>query len=638
MPSGLATNPTPEMVTDFLEKTANQLSSIQFNMISLGDDLLERRIKEAASDVGSDVGTFSRRLGELFAFWAEYIQGQELQLRLLFPNIVREREAQRVELVGQVQALTARLSAAEAAVPSNDSVLMEHITGIAAKVSSLADQWHKGQGHPPPANGIFASIHAPSSDERPAGGKGKKHPATPAIFGEEQPAKRQASVTEAQRVQDPYAIPRDWDWEKISAISSLMKVCKGRIPPESALAIANTFEFRLKGTPAHPTPVPQGSYAAAAAAPAASAGPPSGSPASPAKPHASAQAKVKAPVVHVPAPKDHTKLLRVVFSSAIANLAHRRSEPDVREWARETLARYGEEANEVCGLHWHEGGVHVDIRFQTRPTVAARDYLSQGLDWLANTQGSSRSATIDFYTPITRLAVRALRTHNAATQQELSAEGIIAAIKQENPWIAECVLTHIQSPKPFWIDPRGGSGTFVFAAYDNRNSSVSAGWCKRKLRVLGVDHTLCRHDITVRIPLCDKCWHWQHSGSTCKGGKLFCAKCSLPHLEADHPRYCVHADCQRTRLETLEARTSCDHVYCANCDSTKHAPSSRECPYSKHAGERDGKQWFDKNPPKFSAHDILKRGRTYDGKTAVDVEKRRRLSGDGPADDVAMGA
>ncbi|KAI0688238.1 hypothetical protein BC835DRAFT_1419348 [Cytidiella melzeri] len=636
MPSSLATNPTPEMVTDFLEKTANQLSSIQFNMISLGDDLLERRIKEAASDVGSDVGTFSRRLGELFAFWAEYIQGQELQLRLLFPNIVREREAQRVELVNQVQALTARLSAAEAALPSNDSILMEHITGIAAKVSSLADQWHKGQSLPPQTNGSFASIHAPGSDERQAGGKSKKRPATPAIFGDEQPAKRQASATEAQRVQDPYAVPRDWDWEKINAISPLMKVCKGRIPPESALAITKAFEFRLRSTTAHPTTVPTESYASAAAAPGTPAGQPQGPSTSPAKSKPPPPPKPKAPVVHVPAPKDQTKLLRVVFSSAITNLSHRRSEVDVRGWVRETFARHGDEANEVCGLHWHEGGVHVDIRFQTRPTVAARDHLGQGLDWLANTQGSARTATIDFYTPITRLEVRALRTHNPATQQELSAEDIISAIKQENAWISECVLTHIQSPRPFWIDSRGGSGTFVFAVYDNRDGSVSAGWCKRRLRVLGGEHVLCRHDLTTRVPLCDKCWHWQHPGSMCKSGKLFCAKCSLPHLEVDHPRYCVHPECQRTRLETLEVRTNCSHVYCANCDSTDHAPSSRECPFSKHAGERDAKRWFEKNPPKFSAHDLLKRGRSYDGEVAVDVEKRRRLSGDRPADDQEM--
>ncbi|KAI0694258.1 hypothetical protein BC835DRAFT_1306358 [Cytidiella melzeri] len=219
MPSILAPNPTPKMVTDFLEKTANQLSSIQFNMIALGNDLLECRIKEAASDVGSDAGTFSQCLGKLFAFWAEYIQGQELQLRLLFPNIVQEREAHR-------------------------------------------------------------------------------------------PAKQQALATKAQRVQDPYTVPHDWDWEKINAISSLMKVCKGRIPPELALAITKAFEFCLKSTPAHPTTVLTESYALAAAAPGTSAGQPQGPSTSPAKSKPPPPLKPKAPVVHVPALKDQTKLLR----------------------------------------------------------------------------------------------------------------------------------------------------------------------------------------------------------------------------------------------------------------------------------------------------------------------------------------
>ncbi|KAI0696354.1 hypothetical protein BC835DRAFT_1414333 [Cytidiella melzeri] len=378
-----------------------------------------------------------------------------------------------------------RVETAEAAVPSNNSVLMEHITGISAKVLLLVDQWHKGQAPPPQPNRIFASIHAPHSDEKQAGGKSKKMafqlrltdsgittahsslpldvlntfgwlykkcPAAPAIFGEEQPAKWQASTNEAQQVQDPYAIPRDWDWDKISAISPLMKGHSGR-----------------------PCLIPTRLYATATAAPANPAGQPQGPPNPAAKATPPAQTKPKAPVVHVPAPKDSTKLLQVAFSTAVSNLTHQQNELDVREWAWGILAHYGEEANNVFGLHWHDGGVHVDIRFQTRPTVASCNYLGQELEWFANIQGSARTATIDFYNPITQLAGGALRTHNAATQQELSIESIISTINQENPWISECVLTHIQSPKPFWIDPRGGSGTFVFTVYNNRDGSPVNG-------------------------------------------------------------------------------------------------------------------------------------------------------------------
>ncbi|KIP01609.1 hypothetical protein PHLGIDRAFT_80349 [Phlebiopsis gigantea 11061_1 CR5-6] len=198
---------------------------------------------------------------------------------------------------------------------------------------------------------------------------------------------------------------------------------------------------------------------------------------------------------------------------------------------------------------------------------------------------------------------------------------------QENPWIAGSVLSHIQSPKPFWVDPRGGSGTFVFSVYDNRDGSVTAGWCKRKLVIGGVEHVLSRFDVSPRVPLCDRCWHWQHPGGGCRLNKLFCSKCSLPHVDADHSRFCVHPDCQAERLATLSAHTACDHVYCANCDSVDHAPSSRECPFSRHAGDRDPKQWFSKNPAKFSATEMLGRGKQYDGAVAVEVEKRRRQSG-----------
>lgn len=195
------------------------------------------------------------------------------------------------------------------------------------------------------------------------------------------------------------------------------------------------------------------------------------------------------------------------------------------------------------------------------------------------------------------------------------------------------MILSIQSPKPFWMNTQGGSGTFIFSVYDSRDGSATAGWCKKKLRVFGIEHTISRHDLTPRIPLCDRCWHWQHTGGACRQSKLFCPKCSLPHVEADHPRFCVHPDCQKARIETLKARTSCTHVYCANCDSSEHAPSARECPFNRHANDRDAKSWFSKNPPKFSANEMHQQGKVYDGKVAVEVESRRLLSEGVPGND-----
>ncbi|KAI0762066.1 hypothetical protein BC629DRAFT_1738157 [Irpex lacteus] len=514
--------------------------------------------------------------------------------------------------------------------PSTDPALMEYLSGIAAKVTTL---YNKSTVRPTQGAGLGASMHAPAPTDTNSGGKGKKRPA---IFGEAPPPpKRQASEGETQRVQDIFAIPRDWnsDWTKISMISPLMKVCKGRIPPESALAIAMAFEFRPRNSAndnavaANPTPLTEAGRVPC---------PPQAAPVP--NSVAAPKPKPKAPVVHVPAPKDPTKLLRVVFSSAVSNIAHRREEKDVRDWIRDRLQRIGEEPNEVTTIRWHEGGVHLDIRFQVRPTVATRDHLNQESSWFANTYGTSRTATVDFYAPITRLAIKALRTENEATHEEFSTESIIAAIAQENTWITEHLLTAIQSPKPHWLNTHGGSGTFVFSVYDNRDGSASAGWCKKKLRVFGFEHTIQRHDVTPRVPLCDRCWHWQHPGTSCKQPKLFCAMCSLPHLTTDHPRFCIHPDCKKARLETLEVRTDCKHVYCANCDSMEHTPSSRDCPFSCHAGDKDAKQWFSKNQAKFSAQEMHQRGRAYDGKVAVDVEKRRRQSEGEPADDAEMHA
>ncbi|EKM48516.1 uncharacterized protein PHACADRAFT_108819 [Phanerochaete carnosa HHB-10118-sp] len=252
--------------------------------------------------------------------------------------------------------------------------------------------------------------------------------------------------------------------------------------------------------------------------------------------------------------------------------------------------------------------------------------------------GTARSATVDFYTPVTRIAVKALRTRRPGTDLELASEDIISAIAQENAWVAGQLLQHNQSPRPFWMDATGGSGTFVFAAYDNRDGTVSEGWCKKRLRVFGVEHSIQRHDTTPRVPLCDRCWHWEHTGGSCRAAKLFCSRCSLPHVDVDHARFCVHPDCQQARLDTLVVRTSCSHVYCASCDSVDHAPSSRECPYSRRAGDRDAKKWFSRHPAAFSAQDMRQRGKMYDGEVAVETEKQHRQAQAGvpePDDDMS---
>ncbi|KAI0783905.1 hypothetical protein BC629DRAFT_1594035 [Irpex lacteus] len=602
------------------------------------ESALKDFVNVSASDANSVTTAFSCALGSLFNTWAGLVQAHDGQLQVLLPPSLQQAK----DAIERADKLQERLTYVESInlKPSTDPALMEYLSGIAAKVTTL---YNKSTERPTQGAGLGASMHAPAPTDTNSGGKGKKRPA---IFGEAPPPpKRQASEGETQRVQDIFAIPRDWnsDWTKISMISPLMKVCKGRIPPESALAIAMAFEFRPRNSAndnavaANPTPL---TYAATAL------GGPEKQAAFPAPPQAAPvpnsvaapKPKPKAPVVHVPAPKDPTKLLRVVFSSAVSNIAHRREEKDVRDWIRDRLQRIGEEPNEVTTIRWHEGGVHLDIRFQVRPTVATRDHLNQESSWFANTYGTSRTATVDFYAPITRLAIKALRTENEATHEEFSTESIIAAIAQENTWITEHLLTAIQSPKPHWLNTHGGSGTFVFSVYDNRDGSASAGWCKKKLRVFGFEHTIQRHDVTPRVPLCDRCWHWQHPGTSCKQPKLFCAMCSLPHLTTDHPRFCIHPDCKKARLETLEVRTDCKHVYCANCDSMEHAPSSRDCPFSRHAGDKDAKQWFSKNQAKFSAQEMHQRGRAYDGKVAVDVEKRRRQSEGEPADDAEMHA
>lgn len=597
-------------------------------------------VNASAPDANSVTTAFSHALGGLFNTWAGLVQAHDGQLQALLPPSLQQAKA----AIERADKLQERLTYVEGINlrPSTDPALMEYLSGIAAKVTTL---YNKSTEKPAQSAGLGASMHAPAAVDINTGGKGRKRPA---IFGEAPPPpKRQASDGEAQRVQDIFAIPREWssDWAKIAMISPLMKVCKGKIPPESALAIATAFEFRPRSpaqannSVAGATPAPvtfaattgmQGSSERQAAFPV----PPQPAPNTVATP----KPKPKAPVVHVPAPKDPTKLLRVVFSSAVSNVAHRREEKDIQTWIRDRLQRIGEEPNEVVGIRWHEGGVHLDIRFQVRPTVATRDHLNQESSWFANTYGTSRSATVDFYAPITRLAIKALRTVNEATQEEFSTESIVAAIAQENTWITEHLLTAIQSPKPHWLNTHGGSGTFVFSVYDNKDGSASAGWCKKKLRVFGFDHTIERHDVTPRIPLCDRCWHWQHPGSSCKQSKLFCAKCSLPHLTTDHPRFCIHPDCKSARIETLEVRTNCEHVYCANCDTMEHAPSSRDCPFSRRAGDKDAKQWFTKNQAKFSAQEMHQRGRSYDGKVAVDVEKRRRESEGVPVTDAEMHA
>ncbi|EKM56354.1 uncharacterized protein PHACADRAFT_193971 [Phanerochaete carnosa HHB-10118-sp] len=528
--------------------------------------------------------------------------------------------------------LKGRLLSTHSMKPSDNLALMEQLSGIAAKVSSLTNKCQKAldaPAHPP--MGLQGSLHA-SARTALEQNRGKK---CPAIFlsdppaPSELPAKRQATDGESQRVQDPHAILRDWKWGKIAAIGPLMDACKGCMPPESALALTKIFEFRPRKSgppPGVPTPA---TYAATTSGQLQTGGtqPPSARPPTPAPTKAASaqpKPKLKALVVHVAASWELTKILQVVFSTVVTNLAHRREEGDVCIWVCDWLQHIGEEPNEVIGLNWHNGGVHVDIRFQSRLTVAMHDSLNKGADWFANTTGVTCAATVNFYMPITRITVKALRTHHKVTNQELPIEAIVSAIAQENPWIADRLLHHIQSPKPFWMDSRGGSGMFVFAAYDNCDGMISEGWCKRRLCVFGVNHNIQHHDIALWVSLCNQCWHWEHTGGACRANKLFCSRCSLPHIDVDHSRFCIHPQCQQACLSTMEAQTFCEHVYCASCDSVEHALSSQECSYSCHAGDRDAKKWFSKNPAQFSAQDMRQRGKEYDGEVAVGAERQCR--------------
>lgn len=224
-----------------------------------------------------------------------------------------------------------------------------------------------------------------------------------------------------------------------------MQVCQGRIHLEVALILTKFFEFHSRSAP---PPGANGTSAftyAAAAAALANVTPPLVAPlptAAPAHSPAPAQQttwpppkpKAKlAPVVHIPAPRDHTKILRVVFSAAMTNAAYRRELPDVKIWVWDQLKRIGQEPNEVVDISWHAGGVHTNIRSQFRPAVATRNHLNQMSEWFAlHGPGMMRTATINFYCPVTHLAVKALRTHHRTTRKELSSEDIIAAIMSEN--------------------------------------------------------------------------------------------------------------------------------------------------------------------------------------------------------------
>jgi hypothetical protein len=221
------------------------------------DDTLGAVFDATADNSTSGTSSFSATLGALFEAWVARVQKHEGQLAVLLPPSVQQSRSQRDEAVHQVGVLGEKLAYLESLSvrPSGDSVLMEHLSGIATKVTSFADRCQKALDGPARPPGLSASDHAVGVGGT-AEGKSKKRPA---IFGEDPPVKRSVSDAEVQRVQDLYAIPRDWDWTKITKISPLMKACKGRIPPESALLIADAFEFRPRGaSPATGGPVVAG--------------------------------------------------------------------------------------------------------------------------------------------------------------------------------------------------------------------------------------------------------------------------------------------------------------------------------------------------------------------------------------------
>lgn len=195
---------------------------------AVGDSIISIVIA-SANDPASVTTCMSKAIGQAFDTWAGLVQGHDSQLSILLPKSLYDAHTNLREArthIGELKVkLGTTLSMMESIKLANDSLLLEQLGGISIKLSSLLNWCTKAlelTAVPPtkPMGSISAktpqpphalrSKHAATTGPAP---KGKKWPAIFTLVNsasqDEPPAKRPASATKAQRVQEAFTIPRN---------------------------------------------------------------------------------------------------------------------------------------------------------------------------------------------------------------------------------------------------------------------------------------------------------------------------------------------------------------------------------------------------------------------------------------------
>ncbi|KIP01690.1 hypothetical protein PHLGIDRAFT_17036 [Phlebiopsis gigantea 11061_1 CR5-6] len=371
-------------VVFLLAEMVGQASVIMASLKAYGD-LLKAMATTRDSLKDSSAMRFFEALSTLFTTWAAIIEQNAYQVKILL-----------------LKSFWQTIKQQNNTLPSKDSVLIEKLSGLFAKVAFLVDKCSKALKPPNcPPLGFSLSMHASMAHQR----RSWEREETPCNLwrGRRCISNVFCKKTHIGRGVSAYPGPiLDSVWLGLGEAGHHRphyKACKGRIFSKFALEITKAFEFcSLSSAPPAPL-LTMATYASASGAlPAPSVSHPLAAATTGVPTPAQPKPKPKALVVHVTALKDLTKILRVVFSMVVSNFFHHCNKGDVKTWVRGELQHTGKGPNKVVSLNWHKGRVNVYVHFQTQPMFAICNRLNQKAGWLANMQGTACMASVDFYT------------------------------------------------------------------------------------------------------------------------------------------------------------------------------------------------------------------------------------------------
>ena len=190
----------------------------------------------------------------------------------------------------------------------------------------------------------------------------------------------------------------------------------------------------------------------------------------------SAMSKAKERATHLQAPKESTKLLRVIYDGGEANdSAKGLTLQQVQGYVEDLLRRLGLQANPVLALRWTQPYL-LDITFTQRPSDVLQDALSTRAVWFLNLPANESIdkytwPIVDYYIPTALLTIKQVSILTNVGTIVSTAE-VYQELVGRNDFLSENILAFEQSPKLTIGKPTGDKADVSFAVLDSPKGMV----------------------------------------------------------------------------------------------------------------------------------------------------------------------